>query len=148
MLYSYRCIYESDRVALCTYLSTQNALHLFDLNDDVLMSSFINRGVQLIRFSDRKAIRGTSWEWKMSAIGQVLKEGRLALGLDIEDIAQRTRICGRYLRAMEDDRFEAIPKVFDRGYLKIYADFLRVDAKPLLTLYEQQLQSRVIVPRR
>ena len=84
----------------------------------------------------------------MSAIGQVLKEGRLALGLDIEDIAQRTRICGRYLRAMEDDRFEAIPKVFDRGYLKIYADFLRVDAKPLLTLYEQQLQSRVIVPRR
>lgn len=83
----------------------------------------------------------------MSAIGQVLKEGRLALGLDIEDIAQRTRICGRYLRAMEDDKFEVIPKVFDKGYLKIYADFLRVDAKLLLALYEQQLKSRVFVPR-
>jgi len=83
----------------------------------------------------------------MSAIGKVLKEGRLALGLDIEDIAKRTRICGRYLRAMEEDKFEVIPRVFDRGYLKIYADFLHVDAKMLLALYEQQLNSGVSVPR-
>jgi cytoskeletal protein RodZ len=83
----------------------------------------------------------------MSDIGQVLKEGRLALGLDIEDIAQKTRICGRYLRAMEDDKFEMIPKVFDKGYLKIYADFLRVDAKMLLALYEQQRKSGGTIPQ-
>ncbi len=82
----------------------------------------------------------------MSDIGQVLREGRLALGLDIEDIAQRTRICGRYLRALEEDKFEVIPKVFDRGYLKIYADFLHVDAKMLLALYEQQVRAGAAIP--
>jgi cytoskeleton protein RodZ len=77
----------------------------------------------------------------MSDIGHVLKQGRIALGLDIEDIAKRTCISGRYLRAMENDQFEVIPKVYDKGYLKVYANFLHVDTKMLLTLYEQQIKS-------
>ena len=73
----------------------------------------------------------------MHAIGRILKEGRIARGLEINDIARSTCICARYLKAMEEGRFSVIPSVFDRGYLKIYANLLNLDAKPLLALYEQ-----------
>ena len=74
----------------------------------------------------------------MHDIGRILKEGRMARGLDLHDIAKRTCICTRYLRAMEEGKFQIIPKVFDRGYLKIYAALLDMDTKPLLALYEER----------
>ena len=67
----------------------------------------------------------------------LLKEGRIALGLEIGDIARKTCISPHYIRAMEDGKFQIIPKVFDKGYLKIYAKFLHIDIKPILALYEQ-----------
>ncbi len=73
----------------------------------------------------------------MREIGRVLKEGRLALGLEIGDIAQKTCINPHYIRAMEDGKFQIIPKVFDKGYLKIYAKFLHIDLKQVMALYDQ-----------
>jgi cytoskeletal protein RodZ len=74
----------------------------------------------------------------MRDIGRVLKEGRVALGLEIGDIAKRTCINPHYIRAMEDGKFQIIPKVFDRGYLKIYANFLHIDINTILGMYEQK----------
>ncbi len=74
----------------------------------------------------------------MQDIGRILKESRLARGLDISDIARRTCINSRYLRAMEEGRFNIIPNVFDRGYLKIYAGFLQIDAMSLLARYTEE----------
>lgn len=76
----------------------------------------------------------------MRKIGEVLKAGRLALGLDIGDIARKTCISVHYLKAMEEGRFQIIPKVFDKGYLKIYASFLHIDVKPILALYDEQMK--------
>lgn len=76
----------------------------------------------------------------MRKIGEVLKAGRLALGLEIGDIAKKTCISVHYLKAMEEGRFQIIPKVFDKGYLKIYADFLHIDVKPILALYDEQMK--------
>lgn len=73
----------------------------------------------------------------MRELGLVLKEGRLARGLEIGDIARSTCICARYLKAMEEGKFQIIPNVFDKGYLKLYAKALDMDTKPLLALYEQ-----------
>ena len=39
---------------------------------------------------------------------------------------------------MEDGKFQIIPKVFDKGYLKIYARFLHIDINNILAMYEQQ----------
>lgn len=75
----------------------------------------------------------------MREIGQLLKEGRLALGLEIADISKKTCISAYYLKAMEDGRFQIIPKVFDKGYLKIYANFLNIDTKPILALYDREM---------
>ncbi len=73
----------------------------------------------------------------MRDIGLALKEKRMACGLDIGEIAKQTCINPYYLRAMEDGRFNIIPKVFDKGYLKIYANLLHMDTKPLLALYDE-----------
>lgn len=74
----------------------------------------------------------------MREIGRVLKEGRMALKLEIEDVAKKTCINPHYIRAMEDGRFQIIPKVFDKGYLKIYANFLHIDSRQIIALYEQK----------
>lgn len=81
----------------------------------------------------------------MREIGRLLKEGRLALGLEIGDVARQTCISSHYIRALEDGKFQIIPKVFDKGYLKIYANFLHIDIKPLMALYEQK-KSRAAAP--
>jgi cytoskeleton protein RodZ len=74
----------------------------------------------------------------MQDIGRILRDGRIARGLEISDIAKKTCICSRYLTAMEEGRFQIIPNVFDKGYLKIYARLLNMDTKPLLALYDEK----------
>lgn len=74
----------------------------------------------------------------MNDIGRILKERRMAQGLELTEVARKTCISCHYLKAMEEGRFHVIPKVFDRGYLKIYANLLDMDSKPLLALYEQK----------
>ncbi len=74
----------------------------------------------------------------MQDIGRILRESRLSRGLDISDIARKTCIGARYLAAMEEGKFQKIPHVFDKGYLKIYATFLSIDTKALLALYDQK----------
>ncbi|MFA5073157.1 MAG: helix-turn-helix domain-containing protein [Nitrospirota bacterium] len=82
----------------------------------------------------------------MLEIGRKLKEGRVARGLDLSDIAKRTRISGYYLKAMEEGRFHIIPKVYDRGYLKIYANLLNIESQSLLALYEK-MQREALSPK-
>ncbi len=74
----------------------------------------------------------------MQDIGRILRESRLSRGLDISYIARKTCIGARYLKAMEEGKFQIIPNVFDKGYLKIYANFLSIDVKALLALYDQK----------
>jgi cytoskeletal protein RodZ len=89
---------------------------------------------------------GIAWDGNgrafMKDIGRILREQRLAIGLEISDIARKTRICSRYISAMEEGRFKNIPRVYGKGYLKIYADLLHLDLQPLLALYEQDKQDR------
>ncbi len=80
----------------------------------------------------------------MQAIGSMLRETRMARGLEIGDIAKKTRISAHFLKDLEEGRFNRIPRVFDRGYLKIYATFLDLDATPLLARYEQEKQSAAV----
>lgn len=74
----------------------------------------------------------------MTDIGRMLREERIARGLEIGELARRTCISSRYLVAMEEGRFQVIPKVYDKGYLKLYASALDLDVSRLLTIYEQQ----------
>ena len=67
------------------------------------------------------------------AIGVTLRSARIQRGLSIEQVAQDTRISARFIEALEDDAFEELPApVYVRGFLRSYANYLKVDPNPLL----------------
>jgi cytoskeletal protein RodZ len=74
------------------------------------------------------------------AIGTGLREARERQGLSLEQAAEATRIAARHLRALEEERFERLPEpVYARGFLREYADFLGLDARPFLDEYTARL---------
>ncbi len=74
----------------------------------------------------------------MSAnIGHQLRQRREARSLTIDQAASATRIRTHYLTAMETGEFGLLPSpVHARGFLRAYAEFLDLDAEPLLTELE------------
>lgn len=51
-----------------------------------------------------------------------------------------TRVRGRYLSALEDERFELLPEpAYARGFLRTYAQFLGLDPEPLLEELRERL---------
>ena len=65
----------------------------------------------------------------MLEIGSSLHEARTRRGVDLAQIEADTHIRTRYLKALEDDRFELLPgEAYVRGFLRTYADYLELDA--------------------
>jgi curved DNA-binding protein CbpA len=68
--------------------------------------------------------------------GAVLKAMREARNLTIEQIAASSKVGGRFLRALEEDRHDALPgRVFARGFLIEYARAIRVSDTELVERY-------------
>jgi transcriptional regulator with XRE-family HTH domain len=74
----------------------------------------------------------------MAPLGQDLKRQREARGISLEDMASSTKIVGRYLEALENDRFAAMPAgFFIKGIIRTYADFVGLDANEVLGRYRE-----------
>lgn len=72
----------------------------------------------------------------MDEIGHILREARENKGLSLEEAQAQTRINARYLNALENGQYSALPTpVHARGFLRNYARFLGLDAQPLLSRY-------------
>lgn len=72
----------------------------------------------------------------MDEIGHILREARENKGLSLEDAQAHTRINARYLTALENGQYSALPTpVHVRGFLRNYARFLGLDPQPLLSRY-------------
>ena len=68
-------------------------------------------------------------------VGQRLKEAREQQSLNISEAAKATRIRSRYLQALEDGEFGALPSPAQvRGFLRTYAEFLELNAQELFNL--------------
>jgi cytoskeletal protein RodZ len=66
----------------------------------------------------------------MFALGASLEEERRRQGLDLEQVEEATHIRRRYLRALEEERFELLPgDAYAKGFLRAYAEFLGLDSK-------------------
>jgi cytoskeleton protein RodZ len=75
----------------------------------------------------------------MFEIGSSLTEARLRRGLDIAECELQTKIRAKYLRAMENDEFDALPApAYIRGFLRSYAEFLGLDGDLMLDEYESR----------
>jgi flagellar biosynthesis protein FlhG len=60
--------------------------------------------------------------------GSLLRAVRVSRGIDLVDVAQRTKISIAHLRAIEEERWELMPAtVYLRGFLVEYARTLRLD---------------------
>ena len=66
-------------------------------------------------------------------IGEEIREARLALGITIEDAANRLRINRRYLAALEEGRIKDLPgPAYAMGFVRSYASALGLDADELV----------------
>lgn len=77
----------------------------------------------------------------MFEIGTTLLEARSRRNLDIPACEAGTKIRAKYLRAMEEEQFDALPTpTYVRGFLRTYGEFLGLDGKLLVDEYESRFQ--------
>ena len=75
----------------------------------------------------------------MFEIGNSLREARFRQQLELTEVELATKIRARYLRALEEETFEALPaQTYVKGFLRTYADFLGLDGQ----LYVDEFNSR------
>ena len=65
--------------------------------------------------------------------GQQLTAARNARHLSIDELSQRTKIRGSILRAIEEDRYEALPRVrvYVRGFVQSFAAAVGMEPDPI-----------------
>lgn len=75
----------------------------------------------------------------MGVIGDTLSEARTRRGVDLEEIQAATGIRPRYLRAIEQEDWDALPEEFyARAFIRKYAVFLGLEPEPLVAEYRRQ----------
>lgn len=76
----------------------------------------------------------------MDEIGQKLREARLEKGYTIDDLQQITKIQKRYLIAIEEGNFDALPGDFYvRAFIKQYASVVGMNPDKLVEDYQQDI---------
>lgn len=82
------------------------------------------------------------WEGaRVLQIGTSLREARERRGLELADVERETRVRARYLRALEEERFEQLPPGgYRRTFLRGYANFLGLDADRFVDAYASRFE--------
>jgi len=81
----------------------------------------------------------------MFEIGSSLREARERRGVGLNQVEQHTAIRTRYIKALEDERFDVLPgPTYTRGFLRAYADYLGLDGQ----LFVDEFNSRFLSPGR
>lgn len=77
----------------------------------------------------------------MPTVGRTLAQERTRQGLDLEDIAERTKIAVRTLKHIEQDEFEMLPgMIFARNFVRQYAECLRMDQAAVVEQFNREQQ--------
>ena len=77
----------------------------------------------------------------MFDIGSSLHEARTRQGLAFDEMEERTKVRSKYLRHLEDERFDQLPgHTYTKGFLRVYADALGLDGE----LYVDEYNSRYV----
>jgi cytoskeleton protein RodZ len=75
----------------------------------------------------------------VGVIGDTLSEARTRRGVDLDEVHAATGIRPRYLRAIEQEDWDALPEEFyARSFIRKYAQFLGVEPGPLVEEYRRQ----------
>jgi hypothetical protein len=72
-------------------------------------------------------------------IGTTLRDARTRQGIDFPELEQLTKIRPKYLRALEDERFDVLPApTYVRGFLRSYAEALGLEPQPFVDEYNSR----------
>lgn len=83
-------------------------------------------------------------EEAQALIGPALREARESQGLGIEELAERTKIRARYLRALEAEAWDAFPgHAYAKGFLRTYAAELGLDPDELVDEFRRGVERRL-----
>lgn len=78
-----------------------------------------------------------------SGPGELLAQKREALGLGIQQVAEELHITMHYVRALESNAYDKLPgDVFIRGYIRSYANLLKLDPVELIEVYNEYTNQR------
>jgi cytoskeletal protein RodZ len=76
---------------------------------------------------------------EMELIGARLNQARTTANLALQDIADRTKISLRFLAAIENDDFSALPgRVYIFGFTRAFARAVGIDEESLLAALEKR----------
>lgn len=71
-------------------------------------------------------------------LGEQLKKAREFTGYNLTEVGEYLKIRPLYLKALEDEDFDKIPgSVYVVGFIRTYADFLKLDSEELIRLYKR-----------
>ena len=80
-------------------------------------------------------------EGEMELIGARLKKAREGANFSLQDIADRTKISLRFLAAIENDDFSALPgRVYIYGFTRAFARAVGLDEESLLSALREKMQ--------
>jgi transcriptional regulator with XRE-family HTH domain len=75
----------------------------------------------------------------MFEIGASLREARSRQGLDLDEMESRTKVRAKYLRFLEEERFDQLPgDTYTKGFLRVYANALGLDGQLYLDEYNSR----------
>lgn len=83
-------------------------------------------------------------EESQETIGTILRQQRENKKLSLEKIAEELKIRPQYLEALEKDQFELLPgKLYQRSFLKTYAQYLDLAPLHILKMFDQYEKSQI-----
>lgn len=75
----------------------------------------------------------------IGTIGQRLEAARQEKGVSVSEAGRATKILSKFIEAMESDDFGALSApVYAKSFIKMYASYLGLDARPLVDEYIAQ----------
>src|SRR5688572_29492880 len=75
----------------------------------------------------------------MTKLGELLKSEREQKGLSLHEIGMSLKINPKILKAIEDGDPQNLPaKTFLRGFVKSYAQYLRLDLNAMMQLFQEE----------
>jgi len=82
-------------------------------------------------------------------LGEKLKKLRSERRMSLGEVSRQTRIQVKYLEYLEEGVYNKLPaNVYVRGFLKSYAEFLGVDERVLLRMYDKEKEIKKNLERR
>ncbi|MBX9768471.1 MAG: helix-turn-helix domain-containing protein [Bdellovibrionales bacterium] len=78
----------------------------------------------------------------MKLTGQILKEARERAGVSLNEVSFSTKISLKVLQSIEEGDHDRLPpKAFLRGFVRSYAEYLRLDVQSIMNQFQEEMGS-------